>query len=58
MAAFPSVTAGAVSEAVTPVPQAGEPGPGCARKVKVVYAGYGEAQRAGCNLTTAGAAAR
>ena len=22
--------------------------PGCARKVKVVYAGYGEASRAGC----------
>lgn len=25
----------------------------CARKVKVVYAGYGEAERAGCNATIA-----
>lgn len=25
--------------------------PSCARKVKVVYAGYGEAERAGCAVT-------
>lgn len=27
--------------------------PACARKVKVVYAGYGEADRAGCSVASA-----
>jgi hypothetical protein len=31
---------------------------GCARKVKVVYAGYGEAARASCGVASATAAAK
>ncbi len=27
--------------------------PACARKVKVIYAGYGEAERAGCSVASA-----
>ena len=39
----------------TPVSLA-EPAPGCSRKVKVVYAGYGEADRAGCSVSAKAAA--
>jgi hypothetical protein len=33
-----------------------EPASPCGRKVKVVYAGYGEAERAGCSLSAKSAA--
>lgn len=50
------VQAAPASVAVTPVVQASAPVasvPACARKVKVIYAGYGEADRAGCSVASA-----
>lgn len=56
-----SETSAPASVAISPVIQASVPVasvpvasvPACARKVKVVYAGYGEADRAGCSVASA-----
>ena len=42
--------------AVAPPAALAEPVSGCGRKVKVVYAGYGEADRAGCSVSAKAAA--
>jgi hypothetical protein len=44
-ASVPSAVTGAASASL------GETSTGCSRKVKVVYAGYGEADRAGCSVS-------
>jgi hypothetical protein len=46
----PDLTAPTVSVSVQ-TDAADKPNPACARKVKVVYAGYGEADRIGCATT-------
>ena len=43
--------------AIKELPVIKEATPACARKVKVVYAGYGEADRATCSTTSAKVAA-
>ena len=45
----------ATTVAAQPAPAAGSVAsvPACARKVKVIYAGYGEADRAGCSVASA-----
>lgn len=49
----PTASTANVSVAVTPVATpADASATACARKVKIVYAGYGEAQRAGCNVAS------
>lgn len=57
-----SVTAAGVGTAVpasvvAPVPAAvSDTAPACARKVKMIYAGYGEAARASCVVSTSASA--
>lgn len=50
-----AVPAVAASVAAQPAPAAVSvvSVPACARKVKVIYAGYGEADRAGCSVASA-----
>ena len=43
----------AVTIAPQPAPATVASVPACARKVKVIYAGYGEADRAGCSVASA-----
>lgn len=58
MASVVAAPAAAVpSSVVAPVPAAVSEAPAaCARKVKVVYAGYGEAARASCIVSSSAAA--
>ena len=41
-----------VAAVAAPAPVASEPVAACARKVKVIYAGYGEADRASCIVSS------
>jgi hypothetical protein len=50
--ALASAAAPTTSIAATASAPTSEPASACARKVKVVYAGYGEAARAGCPAPT------
>jgi hypothetical protein len=54
--ATPAATSIPAAVAVTTPVAVTEPATGCARKVKVVYAGYGEADRAGCSVSAKAAA--